>query len=268
MTLHITDHRGGFGPGLTEITRLDDPANETGIGFAVLKLATGETVQSAPPAETAWLLMEGRLAVEVDGRSVRLERASLFDESSSALHVAADESVRLTAESDVELTVYQVANTKPFAARIFTPRDVPDEHRGAGQVGGACLRYVRTIFDGSTTDANSEMVLGEVVGMPGKWSSYPPHHHPQPEIYHYRFSDPRGFGFAQMGDEVVTVRPFDTVKILSPNDHAQVAAPGYAIYYAWVIRHLPGNRYTVPEFTEAHRWTMEKDAAFWNPADE
>lgn len=265
MTLHITEHRGGFGPGLTEITRMDDPANETGIGFAVQKMAAGEVLDVTPQAETAWLLMEGRLAVEVDGRLVRLERKSLFDESSSALHVAAGEAVRLAAETDVELTVYQVANDKSFAPRVFTPADVPDEHRGAGQVAGACLRYVRTIFDGSTSDANTEMVLGEVITMPGKWSSYPPHHHPQPEIYHYRFSDPRGFGFAQLGDDVLTVRPNDSVKILPPNDHAQVAAPGYAMYYAWVIRHLPGERYTVPEFTETHRWTMEKDAQFWNP---
>ena len=38
------------------------------------------------------------------------------------------------------------------------------------------------------------MVLGEVVNLPGKWSSYPPHHHPQPECYFYRFDKPMGFG--------------------------------------------------------------------------
>ena len=38
------------------------------------------------------------------------------------------------------------------------------------------------------------MVLGEVLNLPGKWSSYPPHHHPQPEVYFYRFDYPDGFG--------------------------------------------------------------------------
>jgi 5-deoxy-glucuronate isomerase len=61
------------------------------------------------------------------------------------------------------------------------------------------------------------------------------------------------------------VKQYDTVKILDGNDHAQTAAPGYGMYYAWVIRHLPNNPYTVPEFTEAHRWTMAKDAAIWHP---
>ena len=37
------------------------------------------------------------------------------------------------------------------------------------------------------------------------------------------------------------------------------------MYYAWVIRHLPEAPYTVPEFTEEHRWTMERDAKIWLP---
>ena len=146
--------------------------------------------------------------------------------------------------------MYRTANVKPFAATLYLPDDVPNEHRGAGQVGGACLRFVRTIFDGTNTDANCELVLGEVITMPGRWSSYPPHHHRQPEIYHYRFTEPRGYGHAELGDTVLKVRQYDTVKIFDGNDHAQCTAPGYGMYYAWVIRHLPGDRYTVPEFTD------------------
>ena len=41
------------------------------------------------------------------------------------------------------------------------------------------------------------------------------------------------------------------------------------MYYAWVIRHLPDKPYTIPEFTEEHRWTLEPvpilaaDATAW-----
>lgn len=266
MTLHLTQHRAGFGPGLTEITRIGETKDDTGIGFAVLRLAPGDSLETTAATETAWLLMEGRVTVTAGDETAMFERASLFDESSSCIHVAAGTRVKLACESACEFTVYTVANAKPFAPRLFSPKDVPNEHRGAGQVGGACLRFVRTIFDGTNSDPNSEMVLGEVITMPGKWSSYPPHHHPQPEIYHYRFTDPRGFGHAELGDAVLKVRNNDTVKIFGPNDHAQVAAPGYGMYYAWVIRHLPGNRYTVPEFTAEHTWTMKPDADFWKPA--
>jgi 5-deoxy-glucuronate isomerase len=134
-------------------------------------------------------------------------------------------------------------------------------------VGGACWRWVRTIFDDSISHPNAELVLGEVVNMPGRWSSYPPHHHPQPEIYHYRFSDPRGFGHAELGESVLRVRHGDTVKILDEQDHAQCAAPGYGMWYLWVIRHLPSERYTVPEFTTEHAWTMDPDAEVWCPKE-
>ncbi len=267
MALHLRDHREGFAPGFTAITRFDDPEDNTGIALGVLNLAAGEVYETKAASETAWLLMDGRATADVGGRTVELSRTSLFDESASCVHVAAGATVQFAAKDAVEFTVYGTANTKPFAARIFVPSDVPNEHRGAGQMGGMCLRFVRTIFDATNSDANAELVLGEVVTMPGRWSSYPPHHHPQPEIYHYRFTRPQGFGHAELGDTVLKVRQYDTVKIFDGYDHAQCAAPGYGMYYSWVIRHLPENPYSVPEFTEEHRWTMEHDAPFWQPAE-
>jgi 5-deoxy-glucuronate isomerase len=264
MTAHITQHRQGFHLGRTEITGIND---NTGIAVSVLKLAAGETYEETAAHETAWLLMEGRVTVTFGSETATLERKSLFDESASCLHVAAGEKVAFSCKSAVEFTVYATANKKHFKPRLYTPADVPNEHRGAGQAGGTCLRFVRTIFDGKNADSNAELVLGEVVTMPGRWSSYPPHHHPQPEIYHYRFNKPQGFGHAELGDTVLKVRQFDTVKIMDGVDHPQCAAPGYGMYYAWVIRHLPCKPYTVPDFTEEHRWTMDKDADVWAPAE-
>ena len=53
MALHVTDHRKGFAPGLTEITRFEDPGEPTGLSFAVLKLAAGETTKIETKHETA-----------------------------------------------------------------------------------------------------------------------------------------------------------------------------------------------------------------------
>jgi len=265
MSPHLTDHRSGFRHGLTTITRYDDPAEPTGIGFSVLVLGAGDQHRETTSGETAFLLMAGHVDVTLGNRTVQFQRSSLFDESPSCVHVPAGSEVRVQATSASELTIYRSPNTKPFAPRSFQPADTVDEQRGKGQVGGACLRLVRTIFDHANSDANAELVLGEVVTLPGRWSSYPPHHHPQPEIYHYRFDHPQGYGHAELGDNVLKIRANDTVKILAGNDHAQCAAPGYAMYYAWVIRHLPGNPYTVPEFTAEHRWTMEKSAQVWHP---
>ncbi len=266
MTLHMTENRAGFGPGLTMITRYDEAEDNTGIAMGVLRLTAGEGLETETDTETAWLLMQGRVEATVGGRTVAFERGSIFDESPSCVHVPAGERVRFDCATAVEFTVYSVANAKHFPPRVYRPEDVPNEHRGKGQVGGTCYRFVRTIFDNTNSDSNAELVLGEVVTMPGRWSSYPPHHHPQPEIYHYRFTKPQGYGHAELGDVVHKVRQYDTVKIFDGFDHAQCAAPGYGMYYSWVIRHLPDRRYTVPEFTEDHRWTMDKDADFWRPA--
>ena len=300
----ISSHRAGFGPGLTAITRHDDPHEPTGLGLAVLKLAAGEHYHEVTPVETAFLLMSGSVTVfdiyktgrrssfaqrsprplgegmgvressdeknqvkldNVANRNVKLARASLFDDAPGCIHLAAGAELKLSAESPTEFTVYRTANRKPFAPRIFLPADTADEQRGKGQVGGACLRLVRTIFDRHNSDANAELVLGEVITLPGRWSSYPPHRHRQPEIYHYRFDRPQGYGHAELGDKVLMVRNFDSVKIFHPADHAQCAAPGYGMYYAWVIRHLPGDPYTGPEFAVEHRWTMEPGAQVWHP---
>lgn len=265
MTLVLDSHRDGFPPGFTAVTTYDEP-DPTGIAFGVLRLARGETWERVLEEETAFLLMSGDVTMRAGRLSGRFERASLFDESPSCLHAARGAAVAFEAHEDTELTVYATRNARTFAARLFKPADTADERRGAGQVGGRCLRLVRTIFDTRNSPPEAELVLGEVVTLPGGWSSYPPHHHPQPEIYHYRFTHAQGYGHAELGERVVKVRANDTIKIPAGNDHAQCTAPGYGMYYAWVIRHLPNAPYTVPEFTEEHRWTMQPDAPYWQPA--
>jgi len=292
MSAHITTHRAGFAPGVTAITRLDDRTNETGIGLAVLRLRAGEQRHEKVAVETAWLLMHGKLSGRLCkltpssdaissrlsphagqpmerpmGQDFEMQRQSLFDESASCIHVPAGTVVELSAETDVELTVYTCANTQPFTTRLFRAADVPNEYRGRGQVHDRSLRFVRTIFDRRNSPDEVQLVLGEVVTLPGGWSSYPPHHHAQPEIYHYRFSAPQGYGHAEIGEQVVKVREYDTIRIPAGKDHAQCAAPGYGMYYSWVIRHLPGNPYTMPEFTPEHAWTMTAGASFWWPRE-
>jgi 5-deoxy-glucuronate isomerase len=267
MSAHIASHRNGFALGHTSITQAEAADNATQIGFSVLRLTAGETMTTAPRGETAWLLMSGIVGGKAGELSFDFTRRSLFDESASCVHVAAGTSVEITARADSELTVYECANRRQFPPRVFTPAQVANEPRGKGQVGGRALRYVRTIFDRSNSPPEVELVLGEVVTFPGGWSSYPPHHHPQHEIYHYRFTEPQGYGHAELGEEVVKVKQYDTIKIPAGLDHAQCAAPGYGMYYSWVIRHLPDKPYTVPEFTAEHSWTMRPDAAFWRPPE-
>jgi len=265
MALLITDHRKGFPFGETVITEIHEKEHDTGIAFSIVKLKKGESFDFASDKETALLLLEGEGEFTADELSRIGKRHSLFDERPFVVHAPSHCQLQVEAHENLEIARFSVLNPDPFPIRIFSPEEVEDEHRGKGLVDDASLRFVRTVFDGSNSDPNTQLVLGEVINFPGKWSSYPPHHHPQPEIYHYRFTHPQGYGHAELGEEVFKVRSYDTLKILDERDHSQCAAPGYGMYYSWVIRHLEGNRYTVPEFTENHRWTMDKEAISWHP---
>lgn len=268
MKEHITQNREGFPFGLSSVTTVEESECSTGIEFTILKLRRGESYEESSFFETAYLHLSGTVTLSVKDQAKTNTRKSLFDEAPFCLHVPQKIKVKIQAETDVELAICRTENPKTFPTEWYTPQSVSNEQRGAGQVEGTCHRWVRTIFDDRNSHSNAELVLGEVVNMPGRWSSYPPHHHPQPEIYHYRFTDPRGFGHAELGDDVLRVKQYDTVKILDMKDHAQCSAPGYGMYYIWVIRHLPSLRYDVPEFTEDHRWTMEEEAPYWRPQEE
>ena len=117
--------------------------------------------------------------------------------------------------------------------------------RGAGTMHETSTRIVRTIFD-YTNAPYANLVLGEVIGFPGKWSSYPPHHHPQPEIYYYKNNPENGFGYAEVGETVYKVHNGDTVCIPAGMTHPQCTPPGYALWYLWAIRHLDGCPYAQP----------------------
>jgi len=107
------------------------------------------------------------------------------------------------------------------------------------------------------------MVIGEVITYPGKWSSYPPHHHPQPEVYYYRFNKPQGFGCSIIGDEVYKITDSSMSIIPGGLVHPQTSAPGYAMYYCWMIRHLENNPWTDRIDDKAHEWLLEPDVKIW-----
>lgn len=167
----------------------------------------------------------------------------------------------------VEWAVARTTNPKSFEPRLFLPNELQPEYRGKGLAQDACLRNVRLIFD-LEQRPESNLVIGEVINYPGRWSSYPPHHHQQPEIYHYRFSKPQGYGHSELGDDVLKVRNYDTVKIPGGKDHAQVSAPGYAMYYLWIIRHMENNPYRGFEFTKDHEWVLDPHQQGWSPHHE
>lgn len=256
----------GFPEGYTAITRAGEPGLDMGFDFGICKIPPGRPLAERHPKESVWILLQGKAEIEWAGKKALVERASIFDEAPAALHLGPDTGVKIAAlGSAAEWASARVENPKPFAPRLFKPAELVPEYRGAGLAQGACLRNVRLIFDRNSRP-DSNLVVGEVVNYPGRWSSYPPHHHDQPEIYHYRFTQPQGYGHAELGDRVFKVRAHDTLKISGGLDHAQVSAPGYAMYYLWVVRHLQGNPYTGFAFAAEHEWMLDPKNQGWQAA--
>ena len=267
----VSGPRYGFPLGFTPITHASATAEsralDVGIDFGVLKASNGDVHHETCSSESVWVLLHGTVDVEFGNERAALRRDSLFDEPPTALHLGPDTPVTIRVKSDeAEWAIVRTPNDRRFSPRLYLPSELKPEYRGAGLVQNAALRNVRLIFDRATRP-ESNLVLGEVVNYPGRWSSYPPHHHDQPEIYHYRFTKPNGYGHAELGDDVLKVRDGDTVLIPPGRDHAQVAAPGYGMYYLWMIRHLPGNPYTGFTFAEEHAWTLDAAQQGWRPVE-
>ena len=269
-------HKPPFSRGYTPLVSRSGATSDMLMDFGVLKLPPGGRYEyTSETDEQCWLLSEGNAQISwtVHGagpQSAEISRPDLFDHSPWCLSAPAKSRVVIEAGKDgAEFYFSATDNPKLFAAKLFTPEECMSEMRGAGTMRETSTRIVRTCFD-DTTRPESNLVIGEVIGVPGKWSSYPPHHHPQPEIYHYRFLPGQGFGLTAIGETPYIIKDKDTILIRDGEVHPQVTAPGYAMWYLWVIRHIDGAHYgpatNTPIFVEDHKWVMGDENKIWQPA--
>ena len=254
---------GEFPYGYTAITTMEEVEHNTMMDFGVLRLAKDSVEKNTEKKERAYLLIQGEVTFQWEGHRETAKRSNCFDEDPYVLHVPQNVEVIITGISEnSELTVTKTTNETMFPSKFYTQEECRSEERGKGTMKETSTRTVRTVFDKSNSP-DSNLVVGEVIDHPGKWSSYPPHYHPQPEIYFYKFNPENGYGFSELGEDAVKLRHNDTVKILDNATHPQITAPGYAMYYLWVIRHLEGNPYITPTFVPEHLWVTEPDAKIW-----
>ena len=232
---------------------------EVGLSFGVCKIAPGENMSlGSAEMETAVLAFEGTGFLRSAGRTLDFSRAEWIETPPTVLHCCAGDCVEAVnrGDSSVEIFVIQTYNPRRFGPRFYSAADIQSEHRGKGILQDTCHRIVRLAFDDTNGPPESNLVLGEVINFAGRWSSYPPHFHPQPEIYYYRFDPPNGYGYGELGEEVFKIRAGDLLAITASRSHCQVSAPGYNMYYLWAVRHPEGNRYRGFTFEPEHAWTL------------
>ena len=256
--------------GLKTVVSLGKQSQGVELDFGILHLQKGGTYMDQSSWERAYLLVQGRISAAWASDQTEAERTSVLDEGPWVLHVPGGVRVEIEAASPhVELCVESVPNNTIFESRVFLPRECRVDLIGDMNTQVTAQRTVRTVFDGDDAP-HSNMVLGEVVAHPGHWSSYPPHSHPQPELYHFRFFPFNGFGYSGQGNDVYKVFDGDTAVISGGLTHPQVAAPGYTMYYIWMIPHLPNHRFNSSsrEYVKEHAWLMEQDAVVRSPQND
>ena len=235
------------------------------IGLEIADLAAGKTFERRSDQELVAVVLSGAVDVTVDGQALGSAggRGNVFEGPGYAVYVPPHAQVRLAARDGAQLAIAMAAldGGQPAQARIIGPGD----QRIADVGKGNWSRHVRTML--GPEDAAGRLLLGETINPPGNWSSYPPHKHdehrpPQEvdleEVYLFKVRPAGGFGvqirYDAEGTDAFAVRD-DDVAVIRSGYHPVVAAPGYSLYYLWVMGGQ--GRQMIPHMDPAHAWVAE-----------
>ena len=164
--------------GYNEYLRLEEgPGKDGMMDVALLVMEAGDsyTIEEADK-EVACLLFDGDVTMQWDDQSVDMARPNPFDYNPWCLLVHKQTKIVITAKGPSNVYIQKTLNDKvapEFPNKLFRPEDTDTWARSAnGELQGCCKRDVRTCFDLDNAPY-SNMVLGEVINLPGKWTSYP-----------------------------------------------------------------------------------------------
>jgi len=219
-----------------------DVEQATGIKFSIVIIAENDqSYIHTGEYETAILLIEGKGEFIYQDQAISVQRSNWIDENPCVIHLPKDDTVQINAQNQCRVAIVQTKNSDSFPGRVFIPNDIDVEHRGKDQLGGTCYRLVRLAFDRTNAPKAAKLVLGEVLNFPGKWSSYPPHHHKQPEIYYYEFSPNEGYGHGELGDKVYKLKHQDLLQIhwtIAKFRLPVIIYIIYGLYATWKMIHI------------------------------
>jgi len=203
--------------------------------------------------EAVLTLFGGKCSLNIEGangQEVRHEmignRADVFNGKPTMVYLPREVEYEVVAQiPNSDMGISMAPSEIDWPPVLVKPDDVVGRSVGAWN----WRRKVYTAI-GDNVKAHRLMV-GETLNRPGNWSSFPPHKHdekssnetPYEEVYFFRVKPSQGFGIQRIYtspndedpfDEVYTVENSDTV-IIPRGYHPVVAAPGYHLYYLWIL---------------------------------
>ncbi len=232
------------------------------IEFALLRLREGEGYRiETEGKECLALLLKGKGKIRIDEKGCDIiERGGVFEEKAYAVYSPPGSSLFIEALRDLEMAFCFAPAVKGSEVIWIRPEDVRVRRVGEGN-------FYREVHDVLGEEHPAERLLvGETFNPPGNWSSYPPHRHDEhfppdkirlEEVYHFRIKPPQGFGMMRIYndalslDEPLLICNCDTV-IITQGYHPVVAAPGYSLYYLWIL--AGEERRLIPLTDPNHAW--------------
>lgn len=234
--------------------------------LGILRLPPGGTYRSASEGTEVCIVLLGGLANARVGETSFPSiggRAHVFAGRATAVHIPPGLKFKVEAVSAVEAAIARAPSDLAGEPRVIGPEKVRVNTRGRDTF----ERQVHDIIDGNFP--SRRLLVGETFNPPGKWSSYPPHKHDRmapPEetkmeqVYFFKVDPPQGFGIQRIYspdrkvDDAYVIRDNSLTK-LPFGYHPVAAAPGYSLYYLWVLAGEPRN-YTPYEDPD-HRWVKD-----------
>ncbi|ADZ90101.1 5-deoxy-glucuronate isomerase [Marinomonas mediterranea] len=246
-----------------------ESAKWTYVGFEAHTLKAGQNFEIATESnEVCVVLLGGKVNASTNENSWDDigDRESVFDlKAPFAVYAPAQDTIKITAISDIELGVCKAPSKGNYSARLIRPEDCQFETRGVG----TNTRHVCNVLFGNL--AADSLLVCEVVTPSGNWSSYPPHKHDQDaapaetqleETYYHKIDPPQGFVFQRVYnddrslDETMSVEDGDVVMV--PEGYHPVGVPhGYQSYYLNVM--AGPSRNWIFHNDKDHEWIIERD---------
>ncbi len=246
---------------------VEDPSICRHIAFGLLSLQDGQIYrEDTAGREVCIILLNGLVSTTVDAseKGDMGPRSTVFDGKPYSLYVPKESDLELRSRGPSFLAVSRAPARSKREPRIIQPQDV--KCRTVGR-----WNWKRSVCDimGNDSTVPETLIVGETLNPPGNWSSAPPHKHdvddlPREsrleEVYFYKLRPPQGFGLQRIYteggdlDEAYVVRDGDTMAI-PRGYHPVVAAPGYSLYYLWVL--AGEKRVMKPRDDGSHSWLKD-----------
>ena len=232
-------------PGYNEIAKPGDADLEM-IGFGIVSLAAGETYSVGDDGkETALVILSGTGTISGDGFAYKDigQRKNVFEGKPASVYFPAGNKFEIESKTDLEVAICQAPSDRDGRPLLISPENVKSVTIGKDN----WTRDAYLIVDDDVPAHN--LFIGEAIVPSGNWGSFPPHRHDKDdlpdevdmeEIYFFRFDRPGGFGIQKIYtddrtiDETLTVEENDTA-LLPEGYHPVVTAPGYSMYYLWIM---------------------------------